>query len=439
MILRSVRRARLLAAVGGIGMVIGGAADSASAQSVPVTDVQGLIINTVCNKPTGGLFLDRCLETRNPPVGDPATFATITTNSNSSLNPNQVAVAAGNALASAQALAVTTEKRLEGLRDEGNGKPGADDGKIAGFGPWSIFANVQGEWFDQRRPANSNERGFDGDRYRGTLGFDYRLNAGSRLGVMFSYEKYTSLFDAEISTASFVPPSNAGSAEAKTFAATAFASFAPAENVWIDAAAGIAWSNNDFRRNAIFQPAVAPMKMVPVNTSGSADGRQYFASFGAGYDFTSGSLSIGPYVRGRYTHSKIDGYRETDLSLSGLAMDVGQQKATSFAGVLGIRSSFAISASWGVIVPQVRFEYEHEFKDDIRTTETQFVLDPNPNQTGHQLPVTTDAPDREYANAGFGLAFVLPRGIVPFIDYEALIGYKNFTRHRVTAGLRVEF
>ena len=31
-----------------------------------------------------------------------------------------------------------------------------------------------------------------------------------------------------------------------------------------------------------------------------------------------------------------------------------------------------------------------------------------------------------------------PNGIMPFIDYEALLGYSNFDRHRVTAGIRFE-
>ena len=34
--------------------------------------------------------------------------------------------------------------------------------------------------------------------------------------------------------------------------------------------------------------------------------------------------SIGPYVRGRYTHSEVDAYSETDLNNTGLAMNVGK-------------------------------------------------------------------------------------------------------------------
>jgi uncharacterized protein YhjY with autotransporter beta-barrel domain len=122
------------------------------------------------------------------------------------------------------------------------------------------------------------------------------------------------------------------------------------------------------------------------------------------------------------------------LNNTGLAMNVGKQKATSLAGIIGVRSSYAIGASWGVVVPQLRLEYEHEFEDDPRTTLTSFVLDPN----NLQLPIVNDAPDRNYFNAGFGLLFVLPNGVMPYIDYEALVGYSGFDRHRVTAGIRFE-
>lgn len=413
---------------------MGGMGSPALAQSAGNADYQTFFGNTVCNMPSG-LFLDRCGETFDPskPDGDPDQYANISGDSESSLNPSQTSVAASNALAKAQALAAETEKRLEGLRDEDNGKPGAGSDKIAGFGPWSVFANFQGEWFDQSRPAYSNERGYDGDRYGGTIGADYRIGTTSHVGLMLAYEKYSMTFDQELPGVNFVPQDNAGGTKSKTFTATVFASFSLSDSAWLDASAGLGWSDNDFRRNAVFQPSTRTLSRE-VRAAGSADGKQAFASIGVGYDYADGPLSIGPYVRGRYTHSEVDAYSETDLNNTGLAMNVGKQKATSLAGILGVRSSYAIGASWGVVVPQIRLEYEHEFEDDPRTTLTSFVLDPN----NLQFPIVNDAPDRNYFNAGIGLLFVLPNGVMPYIDYEALLGYSNFDRHRVTAGIRFE-
>jgi len=388
---------------------------------------------TVCANPGVTLFLARCLQT----VDANGTPADISQASETSLNPNQTAVAASNSLATARALADQTEGRLEGLRDKDKGKPGADAGTIAGFGPWSIFTNLNGDWFDQSRPANVNERGFGGHRYSGSLGADYRVGSGTRIGLMASYGEYSLNFDREIATPAFVTPADSGGMKAKTVSVIAYVSGSLSANGWIDAAGGVSWGTNDFRRNAVFQPGspAVPVANTTVTTTGFAHGRQWFASIGAGYDIPRGPLSIGPYARLTYTHSSIDGYAEQEVGTpSGLAMTVSAQEAESLAGIVGLRASYSISTGWGVIVPQLRAEYEHEFNDDARTTITRFVLDPN------KLPfsVTNDAPDRNHANLGASLSFVLPHGVVAYVDYEGLIGYQNFSRHRVGAGIRAE-
>jgi outer membrane autotransporter protein len=425
----NLRKARLLGTIGCLAFAIGGTSP-ALAQAAGNAGVQDFFEDTICGPAVGAvpLFLARCSETN-----DNGVFANISSNSESSLNPNQAAAAASNALAKAQALAAETEARLEAIRGEEAGKPGADDGTIASFGPWGIFANFDGEWFDQARQPNANERGFDGHRYRGTLGVDYRLDGGSHIGLMLSYEDYKSKFDAELPGVNFNPTTDAGGQKAETIAATVFASFSLSENAWFDVSAGYAWSDNDFRRNAIFQPSTRTLTRN-VNAVGSADGKQYFIAAGAGLDLSDGPVSFGPYVRARYVKSELDGYTETDLNNTGLQLAIEEQEATSLTTVVGASASYAIGTSWGVILPQARLEYEHEFEDDARATITRFALDPN------RVPfaVTNDAPDRNYFNAGLGLLFVLPNGVMPFIDYEALLGYRNFDRHRVTIGLRLE-
>jgi uncharacterized protein YhjY with autotransporter beta-barrel domain len=416
------KKVRLLATVCGLGLAIGGGVGPAFAQAGNA-EFQTFFVNA-CAASSGALANQCAVSNGGDLSGD----------SESSLNPNQTAVAASNALAKAQALAAQTEARLEALRDEENGKPGADTGRIAGFGPWSIFANFEAEWFDQDRQPYANERAYDGDRFRGTAGVDYRLNAATHIGLSLSYEDYTSSFVADLPGRNFVPQANGGGVKNEAFAATVFASSMLGENAWIDLSAGIGWSDYDFRRNAVFQESTRTIAQTNVSATGSANGKQYFASLGLGYDFSSGALSIGPYVRGRWTRSTIDAYAENDPGGTGLALNVSKQKANSLTGILGLDMSYAIGASWGVIVPQARIEYEHEFDDDPRTTLTSLVLD----SANTPFAITNDAPDRDYFNAGIGLVFVLPGGVMPFIDYEALIGYSNLKRHRVAAGIRLE-
>lgn len=452
-------REMALAALG-LGAAVG-LAGSAAAQSID-TPVDGSVgeattqriffENTVCFNPQPGtLFLQRCLDTNE----NGGINADISSNSESSLFPNQTAVAASNSLARAEALAAETQERLENIRDEEGDEPGSGSGTIASFGPWSLFASVQGEWFEQQRLDYVNERGFDGDRFQFAGGADYRISPGSRIGLIVSYEDYKLDFDGEPDGVGFNAGPSAGSIKSETISIAAFGTFALGESAWLDASAGIGWSDNDFTRNAIFQTGTrsffdgpdfnrgTPITQLDVNAVGSATSNEYFFSLGVGADFSKGEMNFGPYVRANYARSEVDGYTEQDLNNTGLALMVSKQKATSLTGVVGASASWAISTTAGVILPQLRFEYEHEFEDDPRATITKLALDPRPINldpiTGNALAVVTDAPDRNYFNAGVGLLWILPGGIMPFVDYEALLGYRNFNRHRVTAGLRLEF
>jgi hypothetical protein len=88
-----------------------------------------------------------------------------------------------------------------------------------------------------------------------------------------------------------------------------------------------------------------------------------------------------------------------------------------------------------VLIPQVRFEYEHEYKKDPRSVVSSFAQD----SSGTSLALITDDPDRNYFNFGASLLLILPNGWMPFIDAELLLDYKDFERQRYTGGLRIEF
>lgn len=441
-----IRGARRTVVQGGTGLALAlfVATQGAQAQTIEYSDYQNFFAATVCGAGAGNsTYIIRCQQTKDPtkPDSDPTAYADISSRSESSLTPGQVLAAASNSMRSAQAAARQTEERLQGLRNEDDGTPGGPTDKIAGFGPWSIFLSVDGEWFDQSRPLFSSERGFDGSRTRGTAGASYRVQENTHIGLALSYDRYSSTFDTEPTGtnavgSAFVPQTNSGGRKADTWTLTAFAGTDLGSDVWVDAAAGLAWSDNDFRRNATYQ-ANRNANALAVQALGSADGRQVFASLGLGYDGNSGALSFGPYVRLRYVHSEVDGYSETDQTSSYLTYVVSKQKATSLTGTLGLRSSYAMSTSWGVVVPQVRAEFEHEFKDDARSLDIRFAAQPTSNSS--TLVITSDAPDRDHANLGLGLLFVLPGGVMPFVDYEALAGYSGYSRHRATIGLRLEF
>lgn len=353
-----------------------------------------------------------------------------------SLDPGQTLIAADSARARAEALAKATERRLEGLRDEAAGKPGAAAQPAVRFGNFSLVANGQYEWFEQRRaPARSDERSFDGDVLRGNFGFDYRASPQGVVGMMFGFARTDSTVKADGAGRNFVPQADAGGSESRNYSVTLFGSYNVTPQLYVDGTFGLGRTDYDLRRNAIFQETTRTVAQTNVNTSATTAGRETTAGLGVGYDLTFGAWSVGPYLRARYTRSRVEGYTENDLSGSGLALIVADTTSTSLTSVLGARVSYPVSTSFGVIVPQARAEYEHEFRDNARSTQSRFVLDGN----GAPFSVTTDGPDRNYFNLGAGAVLILPNGWMPFIDVEGLVGYADFDRVRVTAGLRVEF
>lgn len=374
-------------------------------------------------------FLSAC----NGATGALATLCTasrggqLSGDSESSLNPNQTSVTGSSALARAQALAVTTERRLEGVRDEASagGRPA---------GGFSLFGSVQGEWFDQDRAAFVNERGFDGDATRVTVGLDYRLGSGGVVGLSVGFGDTSSDFDANLPGNAFTPQVDAGGIGADDITVTIFGTAQLSPRAYVDATAGVGFTDYDLRRNATFQESNRLIPQTNVRATASPDGREYFGSVGLGYDAEMGPLSLGPYARLRLTKSKVDSYAESDGG-TGLGLAVSKTKSTSVVSILGLRASYAISQPWGVVLPQARFEYEHEFDDDPETTTTSLLLDP----ARSAFRVSNDPPDRNSFNVGAGLLLVLPNGWMPYVDYEGLIGYRDASRHRVTAGLRVEF
>ena len=212
-----IRWSRIVAAAAVVAVSVGWGTAPAAGQAAGNPAFQGFLTAACgrqCDGPTARALL-RTVERRGNDLE----------NSESSLNPNQTAVAASGALARAQALAAETEKQLQELRSEDAGAPGADDGTIASFGPWSIFGNVEAEWFDQDRPAFANERGLRRRRLSRDGGIDYRLSPSSHIGLMLSYGETSAEFAADLAGRSFVPQDDAGGSKTQQFSISTFASF----------------------------------------------------------------------------------------------------------------------------------------------------------------------------------------------------------------------
>jgi uncharacterized protein YhjY with autotransporter beta-barrel domain len=379
----------------------------------------------VCLSPTGALAT-RCTET-------PAATGDLSGDSESSLNPSQNLSHNQPAIGVAQTRSKEARERGEKLRDD-DGEAASDAAVAAG--PFSLLVNLHGTWFDRDAdPTIDSERGFDGSSEAAEVGFDYRLSDRTVLGAIVGFERMDYDFDTEAAGVNFIPASKAGEADSDNTYLTLFASWSVGKRGYLELAGGYERNDGSYRRNSVFQESTRTVAQTNVIVEGDADGDVQWASVNGGFDIDRGAFNFGPYAGLTKTRATVDGYTERDLNGSGLNMTFAETKRDSLLGHAGLRASYVASTGFGIVMPQFRVEYQHEFEDDAQDAIAQFALD----SSGTEYQLLGDEGDTDSINAGFSIAFVLPNGWMPFFDYSVLLEDDDLDRQRATLGLRVEF
>jgi uncharacterized protein YhjY with autotransporter beta-barrel domain len=382
----------------------------------------------VCQSPTGALAA-RCAETTGA-TGD------LSGDSESSLNPSQNLSHQQPAISVAQTRSKEARERGEKLRDGDAENGDAETGAAVVAGPFSLLVNVHGTWFDRDTdPATDSERGFDGSSEAVEIGFDHRLSDRTVLGGIVGFERTDYEFDAEAEGVNFDPASVAGEADSDNLYLTLFASWRLGKRGYLELAGGYEQNEGSYRRNSVFQESNRTVAQTNVVVEGTADGDVQWASLNGGFDIDRNAFSFGPYLGLTSTRANVDGYTERDLSGSGLNMSFAETERDSLLGHAGVRASYVVSTARGIVMPQLRVEFQREFEDDAQDAIARYALDAS--GTAHRL--SGDAADRDSINAGFSTAFVLPNGWMPFFDYSVLLANDGLDRQRATLGLRVEF
>ncbi len=190
----------------------------------------------------------------------------------------------------------------------------------------------------------------------------------------------------------------------------------------------------DIRRR-IFIPSRNPaIATINETASGSTDSSDLTLSLGAGYQWNTGPWNLEPHARLTYLDVDVDGYRESGAEASGLNLNVDGQDWTSFTSVVGARVSRSLSHSFGVVVPQARVAWVHEFENNAEEITATYIADPRQNI----LRATSDEPDRDYFKLGLGLSVVLPGGAQLFVNYDTVLGLDGYSQYVVSLGGRIE-
>ena len=300
------------------------------------------------------------------------------------------------------------------------------------FGRLGLFVNGTFSFGD--RDTTSREAGFDFDTYGVTGGVDYRFTDNLVFGLAFGYTRTEDEY-----------ASSRGNMDANAYTFSAFGTYYVGQ-LYLDGIFSYSWNDFDSARNIVYTiPSTSRTgSLVPGTTTvnqtarSETDGTQFAFSLGTGYDFTAKGFTFGPYGRLNYLQANIDGFQEhiDDANAGfGLPLAIKGQDVESLTWVLGGQGSYAFSTGFGVLVPQMRFEWEHEFLNNQRRITAAFVSDP----ANTPILLDTDNSDRDYFNLGAGLSAVFQRGVSAFAYYETVLALSDVTAHRIAVGVRLAF
>lgn len=304
-----------------------------------------------------------------------------------------------------------------GLATGGSAGEGMDWGRLGAF----LNVHLGSGEVD----ASDRQDGFDYDLQGLVVGADYRLNDQTALGMAFSYSHLDSDFNRS-------PTVAGGGLEADGYNLALYGTWYQ-DDLYLSGVLGYGRTDFELDRRIIVPSNNPNVPTVNRTASADTDSRQWLLSLSAGYEQSSGALTYGPYLRVDYLDAKIDGYSEEGAL--GLNLRVDDFDVESLVGTVGARVSYAVSRNFGVLLPQARAEWHHEFQNDSQTIEARYLNDPQ----NILLAVETDDPDRSYFSLGVGVSGVFANGIQGFVDYEAVIGQDDVEDHLVTAGVRWEF
>lgn len=289
------------------------------------------------------------------------------------------------------------------------------------MGSWdrlSGFAN--GSYNTGNVNSEFNQLGYNFDTGSINVGLDYRLTNDLVLGTAFTYMRAQSSFDG-----------NGGSLNSDTYTGAIYGNYYATENLYIDGIASVGGINYDSTRNIQY---VVPGDVVNTQATATPGGNQYAIGFGTGYNFAMQQWTLNPYAKVNYLKMDVDGFSESGGN--GWGMSFQNQTVESVTTTLGTQASYAFSTSWGVLMPTIRGEWHHQYKDNGRNISTRFLGD---TTSGLAFNTVTTSPDRNYYTVGTGISGTFAEGISAFFNYDALLGYRSVDSHLFTLGARMEF
>jgi outer membrane lipase/esterase len=287
---------------------------------------------------------------------------------------------------------------------------GAAADKPDAFPRWGAFVNGNVEI--GRQSTTDAQLGFKTTTKGVTVGADYRLPGNHVVGAAVAFPKADTDLD-----------NGGGNQTAKGYGFSVFGSYIPIKNAYIDGILNVGHNKYDSQRTQV-QGGFA---------TSHTNGNQLGLAVSGGYEFNRGPLALTPFARLEYIDAKVSGFDESGNSKEALTISEQRIKATTVT--IGGQASYALSTSWGVLMPNARIEFQHVADRNIK--DVTALIPGDLTILPGTIPILGE--DRSFGTYALGLSAVFPRGVSAFFNYEQLFAKDNFSDRHYTLGVRIEF
>lgn len=295
------------------------------------------------------------------------------------------------------------------------------------FSRWGFFAS--GNIGRGKADAGTANTGYDFDIHGLTVGVDYRKSDRLVLGLALGYNRQGN--DLRLGQ---------GALDTQGWTITGYGTWYRDASWYSDFSISLGRNQFDMER-AINYTLVTPgggSTTINQVARASSNGRSFSLSANIGRDFNKGAWTFGPYLRTLYSSDRFDAMTEQLIAGqpgAGLALVINARESTALSSVLGGKLTRAHSTNWGVIVPHVELEWQHEFRTNPASLEAYFLFDPNRTP----FIIAGEPIDKSFMRVGTGLSFLATKGRSGFIYYEKILGKQRISQDGIALGLRFEF
>jgi len=277
---------------------------------------------------------------------------------------------------------------------------------IEGDTPWGMFLYGNALFARQNATSNGPQTKFNAAGF--TAGVDYRVTPDLVVGVLGGYTRTNADLDTLGSTSKI--------------------------NTWLLGAYGTYYRQNWFVNGAfVYGRNSYDNNRIALGTSNTSSpkGDQYAVQGTVGVDLRYGGWIVTPELGGQYTMVRIDAFTETGSA----ALAVDSDKADSFRSSLGARFRYDWQTDFGIVTPELRASWQHEFLDKERDIRASFVDQSLPGT----FATTAAGSGTDFGIVGAGLTANIATRMQMMLGYDFKFGGHDFQAHQLSGRLRYVF